>query len=56
MKIVVVDGQGGKLGKQLVEKLVGITKNDDILAVGTNSAASAAMLKGGADDVAVFAG
>lgn len=52
MKIVVVDGQGGKLGKQLVEKLVGITKNDDILAVGTNSAASAAMLKGGADAAA----
>ena len=30
MKIVVVDGQGGKLGKQLVEKLAGITKNVDI--------------------------
>lgn len=48
MKIVVVDGQGGKLGKQLVERLVPFADKADIIAIGTNSTATAAMLKGGA--------
>ena len=48
MKIVVVDGQGGKLGKQLVEKINAAFPDVFITAVGTNSAASSAMLKGGA--------
>lgn len=52
MKIAVVDGQGGKLGRQLVEKIAASVKNAEILAIGTNSAASAAMLKGGADAAA----
>ena len=52
MKIAVVDGQGGKLGRQLVEKISASVKNAEILAIGTNSAASAAMLKGGADAAA----
>ncbi|MDO4495017.1 MAG: DUF3842 family protein [Clostridiaceae bacterium] len=52
MKIAIVDGQGGKLGRQLVEKISASVKNAEILAIGTNSAASAAMLKGGADAVA----
>lgn len=48
MKIVVVDGQGGKLGKQLVERLSVLPGKVEIFAIGTNSTASAAMLKGGA--------
>ncbi|MGN0542738.1 MAG: DUF3842 family protein [Acutalibacteraceae bacterium] len=52
MKIAVVDGQGGKLGRQLIEKIAESVKNAEILAIGTNSAASAAMLKGGADAAA----
>ena len=48
MKIVVVDGQVGKLGKQLVERINAAFPDVFITAVGTNSAASSAMLKGGA--------
>ena len=52
LKILVVDGMGGGIGKAIVETL---KKNDngidcEILAVGTNSLATAAMLKAGADD------
>ena len=49
MKLVVIDGQGGHLGRLLVE---GIRKNGiacEILALGTNSTATQAMLKAGAD-------
>lgn len=49
MKIVVVDGQGGRLGKLLVEGLRQAGVRDEILAVGTNSIATAAMVKAGAD-------
>ncbi len=50
MNIVIVDGQGGGIGKQLVTAIK--TKNDGcmITAVGTNSMATAAMLKAGADN------
>lgn len=50
--ILVIDGQGGGLGRQIIE---GIRKSDiqaDIIAVGTNSIASATMLKAGADNSA----
>lgn len=49
MKILVVDGQGGRLGKLLVEELHQAGVRDEILAVGTNSIATAAMVKAGAD-------
>lgn len=52
MRIVVVDGQGGKLGKELVEKISSRFPDAFIIAVGTNSAASSAMLKGGASAAA----
>lgn len=52
MKIVVVDGQGGKLGKQVVERLSALQCKAEIIAVGTNSAASSSMLKGGANAAA----
>ena len=52
MKVLVIDGQGGKLGKQLVEMVRAARPQADITAVGTNSAATAAMLKAGADQAA----
>lgn len=48
MEILVVDGQGGRIGQQLVR---GITTRHPLLkvfVVGTNGLATAAMLKGGA--------
>ncbi len=50
MKILVIDGQGGRIGKALVEALRRRGFAGEILAVGTNSAATAAMLKAGADE------
>jgi NAD(P)-dependent dehydrogenase (short-subunit alcohol dehydrogenase family) len=51
MRIAVIDGQGGGIGKAIVEKLKasnlpGVT----ILALGTNSAATLQMKKAGADE------
>jgi len=48
MKIVVIDGQGGKMGAALVERLKAEGLGE-IIAVGTNSLATAAMLRAGAD-------
>ena len=49
--ILVLDGQGGGFGKALIEKLRqgGPLPGAEILAVGTNSLATSAMLKAGAD-------
>ena len=52
MKIIVVDGQGGNIGKQLVRSIRDSFPDVYIRAVGTNSAATANMLKGGADEAA----
>ncbi len=49
MKIVVVDGQGGRLGKLLVEEVKRRLPQAQVLALGTNSIATAAMLRAGAD-------
>ena len=50
MTILVIDGQGGRLGKQIVEAARGQFPDAEILAVGTNATATATMLKAGADD------
>ena len=47
MKILVIDGQGGKMGKAIVEQLVKAGHKDEIIAVGTNAVATAAMIKAG---------
>ena len=47
MKILVIDGQGGKMGKAIVEQLVKAGHKDDVIAVGTNAVATAAMIKAG---------
>lgn len=48
-KILVIDGQGGRIGKQLIEGLKRLSLPLSITAVGTNTAATEAMLKAGAD-------
>lgn len=48
MKIVVIDGQGGSIGRAIVEKLVAKGLGDRLTCIGTNSTATAHMLKGGA--------
>ncbi len=52
MKILVIDGQGGGIGRQLVESIRKAFSNVEIIAVGTNSLATQGMLKAGADHVA----
>ena len=52
MNILVIDGQGGGIGKQLIASIKAARPNDTLTAVGTNSAATGAMLKAGADDAA----
>ncbi len=52
MNILIVDAQGGGIGRQLVTALKQNFPANEITAVGTNSAATAAMLKAGADHAA----
>ena len=47
MKILIVDGQGGGIGRQLAEALKRAGEQD-VTCVGTNAIATAAMLKAGA--------
>lgn len=50
IKIVIIDGQGGRVGSLLTEKLRKASLPEaEIYAVGTNAAATAAMMKAGAD-------
>lgn len=51
MRIVVIDGQSGRLGAQLIEALrrAGLTEPHELIAIGTNALATSAMLKAGAD-------
>lgn len=47
MKIMVMDGQGGGVGRSLVEALHARYPEAELVAVGTNAAATANMMKGG---------
>ena len=49
MKLVIIDGQGGRLGSLLVEAIRKEALNVDPLVIGTNAIATAAMLKAGAN-------
>lgn len=49
MNILVIDGQGGKMGKTIVEQLKNSLPDFKITALGTNSIATSAMLRAGAD-------
>lgn len=52
MNILVMDGQGGQLGAQLVKEIVSRFRDVEITAVGTNATATATMLKAGAKQAA----
>lgn len=52
MTILVIDGQGGKLGKSLVESIKKAFPQTELMAIGTNSAAAEAMRRAGADQTA----
>ena len=51
MLIAVIDGQGGGIGRSIVEKLRRDLPEDvEIVALGTNSLATASMIKAGANE------
>jgi hypothetical protein len=51
MRIAVIDGQGGGIGKSIVEKLRQALPEDiEIVALGTNALAAALMMKAGANE------
>ena len=52
MTILVIDAQGGGIGRQLVSSIKPALPDVEILAVGTNAAATATMLKAGASSAA----
>ena len=51
MKILIIDGQSGRLGAQIIEGLrkAGLPAQHSIIAVGTNALATSAMINAGAD-------
>lgn len=50
MKILVIDGMGGGIGKSIIEHIKNELAEAEVTAVGTNSIATSAMLKAGADN------
>ncbi|MBQ6684568.1 MAG: DUF3842 family protein [Firmicutes bacterium] len=48
MNILIIDGQGGQLGAQLVKEITAQFPEAELVCVGTNAMASSAMLKAGA--------
>ena len=48
MKIVIIDGQGGRMGRSVIEQLKTTYPDQELYAIGTNSIATSAMLKAGA--------
>lgn len=53
MRIAVIDGQGGGIGKAIVEKLRKVFEGSiEIVVLGTNSLATSLMLKAGANEAA----
>ena len=52
MNILIIDGQGGQLGGQIIKAIRTEFADADITAIGTNAVATAAMLKAGAHQAA----
>jgi hypothetical protein len=52
MEVVVIDGQGGGIGKNIIQILKANISNIFIIGVGTNSIATNNLKKGGADVIA----
>ena len=53
MKLVVIDGQSGRMGQVLIERVKAAGLPCEIIAVGANAIATSAMLKAGADAGAI---
>ena len=49
MKVTIIDGQGGRIGNALVEQIKKKWPLLELYAIGTNTMATSAMLKAGAD-------
>lgn len=49
MKVLVIDGKSGKMGQALVERIKAAGLTCELIAIGTNAIATAAMMKAGAD-------
>ena len=52
MNVLVIDGQGGKMGAALTEQIKKNIPDAELIAIGTNSLATSAMLRAGADAAA----
>ena len=52
MNILIIDGQGGQLGSQIVKSVLANFKDVRITAIGTNATATGTMLKAGAHQAA----
>lgn len=48
IKVVIIDGQGGRLGQLLIEAIMKAEISCNLYAIGTNSIATSAMMKAGA--------
>lgn len=49
MNILVIDGQGGQLGSQIIKAIRSRFSDTYIMAIGTNATATASMIKAGAN-------
>ncbi|MBR3868887.1 MAG: DUF3842 family protein, partial [Clostridia bacterium] len=49
MNLLVIDGQGGQLGSQIIKAIRNRYNDIHIIAVGTNATATASMIKAGAN-------
>ncbi len=49
MKLIVIDGQGGGVGRSIVSAIKQLMPQQQVIALGTNVQATAAMLRAGAD-------
>lgn len=52
MNILVIDGQGGQLGSQIIKAVINRYPDADLTAIGTNATATTAMVKVGAKKAA----
>ncbi len=52
MNILIIDGQGGRMGAALTEQIKKTLPQAELVAVGTNSMATSAMLRAGAEAAA----
>ncbi len=52
LNVLIIDGQGGQLGSQIIKELQNFYDKLSIMAVGTNATAAASMKKAGANQAA----